>query len=204
MLNIDGVVNPADYDITVPDAIDTGKIFLGTNCDIDTLYWGLVPGPGYNPVTNPLDAWYTLGMTVVAPPINTTGDGSAGPGAFAPTTVHLSLRQGGTEKNSLDVFMFFGNILGQPLMWDTTGATPTAITLDASNLKYALGTGLEIAIKADKFNLNPASPFDFDLHFEAGGENEDDRIQGRIPEPATISMIVIGGLVVLVRRRRRK
>jgi len=201
ILNIDGSVDPADYDIAVPD-VDLGtEDFVLSGSDIDTVYWGLVPDVTYHPITAPLDAWYTFGMTVTVPPINTSGDLTGPP---APTSVRLTLSQGGVEKHSLNAFMFFGNILGQPLLWDSTTGPPTAIALDASTLKYAVGTGLEIAIRADKFNLAPNSPFDFDLHFEGGGTNEDDRIQGRIPEPATMSIILVGGLFVLARRRRRK
>jgi hypothetical protein len=204
-LSVDGTVTAGDYDIAVTDVDIGGEQFALSASDIDTLHWGLVPDVTYHPVTNPLAAWYTIGMTVKgpvgSPQINTTGDGT---GSFAPTKVHLSLSQGGTERNSLDAFMFFGGFLVPPLMWDTSAATPAAITLDATNLKYAVGTGLEIAIRADKFNLDPAQPFSFDLHFEGGGENEDDRIQDRIPEPATMSMLLVGGLIPLVRRRRRK
>ena len=197
-VTVDGDITAADnYDLPFTDNVDVGEPFLGTDLDIEALHWGVVPGPTYHPVNNPLDAWYHIGMTVKAPPISTSDGG-------IPTAVSLILSQGGVEKHLLYATMYYGGFLGQPVMTDLTTPTPTPIALDASNLKYAVNTGLEIAIKADKFNLDPASPFDFKLNFGAVGTNRDDEMQGRVPEPATMSMILVGGLFTLVRRRRRK
>ena len=34
--------------------------------------------------------------------------------------------------------------------------------------------------------------------------HEDDKIVGRVPEPTTVSMIALGGLFVLARRKRNR
>jgi len=187
---VDGIVIPAQYDIIKTDIDVGGEDFAGTSSDIDSLYWGVAAD------------WYTVGMTVIAPPINTLGDGTS---PFpAPTTVRLGISQGGNDLYSINALMFNGQVLSV-LMWDLTPVNPAPITLDASTLKYEVNTGLELAVKASKFsNLSPLSPFDFDLHFEGGGENEDDRVQGTIPEPTTMSMLLIGGLAALSRRRRKR
>jgi len=185
-VTVDGDVEAADnYELSFTDNVDIGEPFLGTDLDIDTVHWGVTGD------------WYNIGMTVKAPPISTSDGG-------IPTAVSLILSQGGVEKHLLYATMYYGGFLGQPIMTDLTTPTPTPIALDASTLKYAVKTGLEIAIKANKFNLDPASPFDFTLNFGAVGTDRDDDMQGRIPEPATMSMILVGGVFTLVRRRRRK
>ncbi|MCP4378267.1 MAG: PEP-CTERM sorting domain-containing protein [bacterium] len=199
VLSVDGVVTPADYSTSVVDLDDVGtEDFVSSGSDIDTLYWGVVPGPTFG--TNPFDAWYTIGMTVTVPPINTTGDGT---GPLSSTSVTLSISQGGTEQYTLSAVMLSGSV-SEFYMWDSSTPPPTLIALDATTLDHAVDTGLEIAIHASKFtNLNPTLPFSFDLLFEGGGTNEDDRIVGQIPEPATMSMLIVGSLA-FIRRRWRK
>lgn len=197
--DIDGTVNPADYDIVINDVDAGGEVFANTGSDIDALYWGVAPGATYP--GNQADLWYAVGMTVEAPPINTLGDGTSL--IPSPTTVNLGISQGGSNLYTINVLMFGGNVLNV-LMLDLAAPGSPMITLDPTTLKHSIDSGLEIAIHASKFtNLSPDSPFDFDLHFEGGGENDDDRIQGRIPEPATMSILLIGGLAVARRRRRR-
>ena len=191
-VTVDGVINAGEYDVSITDFDPVDMDFKDSASDIEALHFGVT------------GAWLNLGMTVrgplVSPKINTTGDGT---GAFAPTSVSLSLSQGGAEKHSIHALMFFGSVLNVS-MWDSTTPIPTVIDISALQLK-AVDTGLEIAIHASAFtNLNPLSPFQFDLLFDGGGTNEDDRIQGTVPEPATMSMILIGGLFTLVRRRRAK
>jgi hypothetical protein len=200
ILDVDGNINPAHYDTVVVDIGDpAGADFAGSGSDIEAVYWGLATGPDI--LTDPTDVWYTLGMTVAAPPINTTGDGTS---PFpAPTSVRLGLSQGGTNLYMIDATMYFGNVINV-IMLDLSTPTPTPITLDPTTLKYKVDSGLEMAIRANQFlNLSPAT-FDFDLLFEGGGEDRDDRIAGSIPEPATMSMLMIGGLVALARRRKRR
>ena len=191
VLNVDGLINPADYEESVIDVDAGGVDFALTGLDIDTVYWGVA-----GDVTG---VWYTLGMTVTVPPINTTGDVTAP--YPTPTNVHLSLEQGGVEKYWFEATMFSGNVINF-IAWDSIATAP--ITLDPANIKYAVDTGLEVAIKVNQLpNLAPA-PFQFGLVFEGGGEHGDDRVDGTIPEPSTISMIVVGGLLTVVRRRRAK
>ena len=198
ILDVDGTVTPADYDEHFIDVDIGGEDFAGTGCDIEAVHWGLA-----GDVTG---IWYTLGMSVIAPPINTTGDGTS---SFTrSTTVYLSLIQGGVEQYSFEVRMRAGAVTGVN-MWDVPAGTEVPLNADPLNpptdLKYAVADGLEIAVKNTKFtNLSPSSPFSFDLLFEGGGRNEDDEIRGTVPEPATMSMLVIGGLFMLVRRRRKR
>jgi len=197
VLDVDGNVNTAHYDITFTDTDIPGEPFAGTGLDIDTVSWGVAPG------ASPADSWYTLGMTVVAPPINTTGDGSLGP--LSRTSAVLTLSQGGSDKYLIQATMLAGTVL-DVLMVDISGPTPAIVPLTApTDLQYKVDNGLELAIKASKFaNLSPVSPFDFNLLFEGGGIIRDDIITGRVPEPATMSMLAVGGLIGLARRRKRR
>ena len=193
VLDVDGLVDPADYDISITDVDIGGEDFEGTGSDIKALHWGMA--------LDVTGLWTTIGMTVTTPPINTTGDG---PSTFPrTTTVYLSIIQSGVEQYAFEARMRDGAVTSFS-MWDVPLGTEVPLTTP-TDLRHRVDTGLELAIKASKFtNLNPASPFDFDLVFEGGGRNEDDYMQGTIPEPSTISIIVIGGLFTLVRRRRAK
>jgi len=206
--NIDGLVNPDEYYAIVPDHDDLGtEAFVLTGSDIKDLYWGLVPDPMYP--TDPDEAWYTLGMTVTAPPINTSGDGTL---PFPTvTTFQLGIVQGGIQRYSFNVMMFYGNVVNLTMLeYDAAGLNPAPVVLDANTLQHAVDIsgnpigGLEIAIKSNKFTNLAESPFDVAGLFEGGGMDEDDVIAGRVPEPSTVSMIVLGGLLMLARRRRRK
>lgn len=191
-MNVDGTVDAGEYDIVSTDSdVGTEQFIPGGGSDIDTVSWGYDPATGF----------YHIAMKVKGP-INTTGDGTS---VFpSPTTVSLGLSQGGTPKFSLSAMMFDEKVINFR-MWDVSGATPADVPLTKDlNLKYAVGPmALEIAIHGDKFAGLIANPFDFDLHFEGGGENEDDRIQGEVPEPTTMSMLLIGGLCAMKRRRRK-
>lgn len=190
VMNVDGVVDPADYDMEFTD-VDPGIMeFTGSASDIKALHWGIAADIS--------GVWYTIGLTTVDTPINTTGDGT---GPFSPTKVHLSLEQNGVEKYWFEAHMFFGNVIGF-IAWDSNAAAP--ITLDPADIKYKVDSGLEVAIKTNQLpNLAP-TPFKFDLVFEGGGQNQDDHIADTIPEPSTMAMIAIGGLVAVARRRRRR
>ncbi|MCP4378266.1 MAG: PEP-CTERM sorting domain-containing protein [bacterium] len=202
-LNVDGTINAADaYDKVVNDNDPVPSDFTGSGSDIKALHFGVALGPTH--ATDPTDVWYTFGMTVVGPSptpqINTTGDGT---GASAPTSARFSIKQGGSDKYMIHVTMFYGNVLNVT-MWNTSTATPTQVPLNSQNLKYKINAGLELAIQRKVFtNLAKASPFDFKLLFEGGGQNKDDVLDGQIPEPATMSMLLVGS-IVFIRRRRRK
>jgi len=191
---VNGVIDGGDsYVWPVTDVAEPGKVFFNSGLDIDALYWGAIVDGGI---------WYTIGMTVTAPPINTTGDGMGIPPIPTMTTVKLSLSQLGVDQYLLQASMFADTVVG---VYVIDRVTNTLVTVNPADIKYKVDTGLEIAIKQSYFsNLAPLTPFDFRLDFDGGGTNEDDSLQGRVPEPATMSMLVIGGLVTLVRRRRAK
>lgn len=188
---VNGIINGADnYLLTVTDAPDVGEPFEGTGLDIHALHWGAIDDGGL---------WYTIGMTVTGPPINTIGDGSGTPPSPTMTNVQLNLRDGGVDKYLLQATMFGNTVLGV-YMIDRVTSNPVAI--DPADIKYKVDTGLEIAIKQSYFaNLSPAGPFDFKLDFGGGGTDADDNL---IPEPATMSILMIGGLCTLARRRRKR
>lgn len=194
VLDVDGNITAAHYDFSYTDSDIAGEPFAGTGLDIDTVHFGAVPSPL-------APEWFTLGMTVANSSINTTGDGTMGP--FSRTSIVVNLSQGQTT------FMIQATLLAgtvqDVLMLDTSGPAPTFVPLsEPTDIRYAVDTGFEIAIKTSKFtNFSPASPFDFVLLFEGGGTDRDDIISGRVPEPATMSILMIGGLV-LARRRKRK
>jgi len=196
VLDIDGNVDPAHYDFAYTDVDIVGEPFDGTGLDIDTVHFGAVPS-----VLAP--EWFTVGMTVANSSINTTGDGTMGP--FSRTSVVINLSQGGQDKYMIQATLLAGTVQ-DVLMLDTSGPAPALVPLiEPTDLRYAVDTGFEIAIKATKFaNLSPASPFDFVLLFEGGGTDRDDIIKGKVPEPATMSILMIGGLIGLARRRKRR
>jgi hypothetical protein len=189
-MNVNGTVVPADYDYVFVDMDPVGPPldFSGTASDIEALYWGQD------------GAWVTFGMTTIGAPINTTGDESS-PFTHS-TTVYLRLIQGGVEQYWLEVSMRSAAV-ESVRMWDTPNGVVVPLTAP-TDLRHEVGDDLEIAIHAIKFaNLTPA-PFAFDLVFEGGGPNQDDGIQGVIPEPATMSMLLVGGLLAVARRRRKR
>jgi hypothetical protein len=201
-LNVDGTIDAADaYDKVVNDVDPAATDFTGSGSDIKALHFGVAKEPANS--TDPADVWYTFGMTVVGPSptprINTTGDGT---GASAPTSVRMGISQG-SVKYMVHTTMFYGSVLNVT-MWDTSGPTPTQVPLNSQNLKYKVNAGLELAIKRNVFtNLAKASLFDINLLFEGGGQNKDDDLEGQVPEPATMSMLLVGG-IAFIRRRRRK
>jgi len=208
MLNVDGIVNPADYDEIVSDLNDIGtEHYVLTGSDIKDLHWGWAWDPGHP--GDPDEAWYTLGMRVEVPPINTTGDETL---PFPTvTTFQLGIVQGGIQRYSFNAMMFYSSVVNVTMLeYDALGQNPVPVALDATTLKHAVditanpNAGLEIAVKANKFTNLTINPFDVVGLFEGGGENEDDIIMGRVPEPTTVSMVVLGGLLVLVRRRRNR
>ncbi len=196
VLDVNGIVDPAHYEFSYTDSDIPGEPFAGTGLDIDTVHWGAVPSPL-------APEWFTLGMTVANSQINTTGDGTMGP--FSRTSVVVNLSQGGSDKYMIQATLLAGTVQSV-LMLDVSGPAPTVVPLsEPTDLRYAVDTGFEIAIKASKFaNLSPASPFDFALLFDGGGTDRDDIIKGRVPEPATMSMLMIGGFAALARRRRKR
>ncbi|NQU37610.1 MAG: PEP-CTERM sorting domain-containing protein [Actinobacteria bacterium] len=194
ILDVDGNITPADYDFSYTDSDIAGEPFAGTGLDIDTVHFGAVPSPL-------APEWFTLGMTVANSSINTTGDGTMGP--FSRTSIVVNLSQGQTT------FMIQATLLAgtvqDVLMLDTSGPAPAFVPLsEPTDLRYAVGTGFEIAIKTSKFtNFSPASPFDFAILFEGGGTDRDDIISGKVPEPATMTFLALGGLAVLRKRRKK-
>jgi len=207
ILNVDGIINGlAEYDEVVDDIADIGTDYYLTGSDIKDLHWGWAWDPQHP--QNPAESWYTLGMRVEVPPINTTGDGTL---PFPTvTTFQLGIVQGGIQRYSFNAMMFFGNVVNVSMLeYDINGLNPVPVALDANSLQHAVHIsgdpdgGLELAVKASKFTNLTVDPFDVTGLFEGGGEDEDDIIMGRVPEPTTVSMIVLGGMAVLARRRRK-
>ena len=202
-LNVDGTIDAADdYDfVTVDDDGPTPQDYTGSSSDIAAVHWGQAPGASFP--TDPDDVWYTIGMSTVTAPLNTLGDGTN----FFPseTNVQLGIKDmGGTPLYAMSVTMYNGSVKDDSFtMWNLSTPTPTLVTLDSSTLKHAVGNSLEIAVHRSAFtNLLPA-PFEFSLFFEGGGVNADDIITGVVPEPATMSILAIGGLFLARRRRKR-
>jgi hypothetical protein len=205
-LNVDGTIDAVgaadNYDwVSIDDDGPTPQDYTGSSSDIAAVHWGQAPGATFP--TDPTDVWYTMGMSTVTAPLNTLGDGTN----FFPTqtNVQLGIRQGGVALYAMSITMFNGSVKdGSVTMWDlSTNPTPTPVTLDSSTLKYAVGNSLEIAVHRSAFaNLLPAQ-FDFSLMFEGGGTNADDSITDVVPEPATMSLLAVGGLFLARRRRKR-
>jgi hypothetical protein len=195
--DIDDIITPVDQQ-EFTDPGDTGKDYYNSGSDINKMYWGWAPGANYSS-SNLTDEWYTFKMTTVQP-INTTGEIPI-PGFNVETTVSLHLSQG-NPLYSLEASMRDGAVTGVN-MWDIPEAKPVPLNAP-TDLRYKVDTGLEISIHGTRFSHLSKAPFDYYLLFEGGGRHQDDEIQGTVPEPATMSMLMIGGLVTLARRRKRR
>ncbi len=148
-----GAILDADCAIKPSDSYD---VFLTDTVDVGEPF----PGTALDILTPNQDVTGDRGhiaITVTEPPINTIGDGIVYPDD-AMTNVQISLNHDRIDR-MVDLAEF------QP------------IVLNPAEIKYAVDTRLEIALKATKFgNLAPASPFDFKVDFWDGGTNADDRL----------------------------
>ncbi len=176
--------NPAeaDYDIVVRD--EANEPDLALHLDIDRLLLSDDPGNG------PADRYY-LGLTVNDPDISRTG----GPTSFLGRTVLdcLFLGDGGSVLHELSVVITVDNVY----------AYVDGMLLDATDYEVAIDSGLEIAFPKDTLpNMVGADTFTLLAQLDDTGMATDDQVLAfGIPEPATLSLLVMGGLM-LVRRRR--
>jgi len=69
---------------------------------------------------------------------------------------------------------------------------------------YWTGLGDAFEFKLDRSQLLPSlgDTFAFGMHLDDTGEDQDDYIAAFVPEPATVSLLAMAGVVVLHRRRR--
>ena len=102
------------------------------------------------------------------------------------------------------------------LVMMNAGGTPTMVMalldyapLSASDYQFAVGSGagltgaFEVGIK-NSLLPNVTGPGFIYVRLDDWGSNPDDEITGDfVPEPATISLLAIGGLAMLKRRRKK-
>jgi hypothetical protein len=80
----------------------------------------------------------------------------------------------------------------------------TPILLAPADYQVSVGVfpyqALEVAISKGKMSLI-STPYVF-VQLDEGGFARDDQIEGVVPEPATLALLALGGVGVLIRRKR--
>lgn len=180
--NVDGVVNPAEYDVAITD--DAGETLYQGDLDIDHVYFFAD------------NVAYHLGLDVIDAPVSQSGSASSVMGQ----TILFSL-------------FFADEAMTQPLYRIITSiqAGYAALLLQAHNgvswQQVALGgqyllevaDGIEMALPAWSMPAL-ANGFYYRGQLDDSGSDADDNITGFVPEPATLSLLALGGAVLLRRR----
>lgn len=168
---------------------------------------GYAPGLDIDKLQFAFDANYMyLGLTVTQPPLSLNGSGPNYSVDQATVFVFNMYNGDGSLYRKLRVYMTAPDDITAALYTSNKGsAVPiwTASNLNTDYLAVSPDTtygGLEIKIpKTDLVNM-PAT-VSFWAQLDDTGVYADDEISGTIPEPVTLSMLVLGGLAMLRRRR---
>lgn len=94
------------------------------------------------------------------------------------------------------------------LMVQGGGANDFLLLMDGNVMvqgtHYWTGLGDAFEFKLDRSQLVPAlgDTFAFEMHLDDTGQDQDDYISAFVPEPATVGLLAMAGVVVLRRRRR--
>lgn len=186
---INGDVASNEYDIVVDDA--TGEEacdFHDTGLDIETMQFDRD------------NDWAYMAMTVVSEPFDTDGD----PTSFFGETSVLVMFYSDDDGNDSSYFLEI-NIMGTDIeveLMHYNGSTWDDVTLADADYDIEVGDALELRLASGVFNPDNAQSFSARLD---GDGNWDDDIMDHnlIPEPATLALLGIGGIGVLIRRRRK-
>ena len=196
----DGTIGTGEYSYPpLVDASEPAADFYNSGLDIDKVYFDDDGSSRF------------MGLTVVAPPFDVNGS----PSSFAQTTgvalyfydnqtdvmpkvyMALNFTAGGFQDDLSFIREWNGSSWEQTLFADLT-AGPTD--------DYEVGTAsaMEISICRDVFEVYDGDvwPGYLRLQLDDTGFQQDDQLEGMIPEPATAVILLIGAGGILLRRRR--
>jgi hypothetical protein len=84
--------------------------------------------------------------------------------------------------------------------WSVGGWIP--VVLAGGDFDVSVANGLELRIDQSKMGSLAADPY-VRSQLDGTGTWPDDQLVGVVPEPATMAMLVLGGVAMLARRRTR-
>lgn len=200
---VDGTVNVGEYSMPpLVDAPEPGMDFFNTGLDIDQVVFDAdaVGGSRY------------MGLTVTAPPFDTNGSASSymqmtglliafydSDVAPAPTII-MSLAF--SALGFVEDWSFYREVTG-PATYQETDFDEIIAGVD-----YEINTtgALELRISKSAFKVyngdDPTFPSFVRIQLDDTGLNQDDQISGNVPEPASLMLLAVGGLLAIRRRRR--
>lgn len=178
-ITFDGTVNAVEYADKIDDAVGDG-FYQTTGWDVKALHADIEGD------------WLCLGLEV--------------DGTFDPDGTEV--RRAKTEFGG---FVTLSTLLEYELTFISTSTTTATLSIDGATLTqgtdfdFKIGDDLELMFKKS-FMPAVVDSFAFYGWLDDNGNFQDDVIEGSItgvPEPASMGLLALGGLVALVRRRRR-
>jgi len=189
---IDGVVNVGEYDFFVQDTPnEVAMDYFNTGLDIDTVY--------FDEDAN----WYSLAVTVVAPPLDTDGE----PTSFLGETIFIAMLvdDGSSGNDPHPAYLLGVDMSGTSVeveLEQFVGGTWQDVPLNDPDYDVAVGDALELRISADLLANLPEDAL-CQAQLDGTGMGQDDQVQGIIvPEPGALALLGLGTIGLLLRRRR--
>jgi len=215
-LIVDGDIGAAEYSDPVADNYvygatdETGMDYFNTGLDIDSayfdatatkLYLGVSTKDTFMPAGSP--ASYTGQTALNVAFYETMPNLTASPPDEPLWYANLVLSATGAEQAILVQYPPGGSKVTIDLLSgfkkDSTG-----YTLDTSippKFAYSVNQGLEISLDTSLMVVDPITAPYFAMQLDDLGDWKDDQMIAQIPEPATLSLLAIGAVLILRRRR---
>ncbi len=194
---VNGTVGAGEYETIIQDSADTSKEFYGTGLDIDTMQFDADQ-------TGNVDDSYYLSITTVNTPIDTNGS----PGSINMVT-SLQMAFGGSANPDASNADYILNIVVEDAgsdvklwEWDNSGSIWSEVSLGGTDYAMGVGDHFEFSILKTKMPNMPVDPY-FNAILDGSGGWQDDQVAGKVPEPATMALLGMGGIGILIRRRRK-
>jgi len=199
---VDGIVGATEYAITLTDPAEPGRDFFNSGLDIHELRFDAdaVGGSRY------------VGLSVTDPPFDTNGSDTSFIGStgvimyfYADSTTPLPSIIMNLAFNALgfiEDLSFYREFTGPATYLETDFDEITAGT----DYQVATASGMELRISKSAFKVfsgdDPNFPSFVRMQLDDTGMHHDDQISGDVPEPVSLTILAIGGLAVLRRRRK--